>query len=147
MKELKEAIPKEEFEAITKEIEKTMMGEIEDHPNNKYLSLNEARNDIYNLYIEALKEEAGFIITNNIESLKYKRGQVTTKISKIEYNTNWANSRKGQRDNLLKELKQVKRDLIQLTQYTRELEATGDTAQDNLKLQLLQGYISTWNRI
>ena len=61
MKELKEAIPKEEFEAITKEIEKTMMGEIEDHPTNKYLSLNEARNDIYNLYIEVLKEEAGFI--------------------------------------------------------------------------------------
>ena len=88
MKELKEAIPVEEFEAVTKEIEKTVMGEIEDHPNNKYLSLNEARNDIYNIYIEALKEEAGLIITNNIESLEYKKGQVKTKISEIEYNTN-----------------------------------------------------------
>ena len=107
MKELKEAIPKEEFEAITKEIKKTMMGEIEDHPNNKYLSLNEARNDIYNLYIEVLKEEAGFIITNNIKSLKSEKGQIKVKMSEIEYNTNHANSRKIQRDNLLRELEQV----------------------------------------
>ena len=51
-----------------------MMGEIEDHPNNKYLSLNEARNDIYNLYIEVLKEEAGLVITNIIEKIQERTG-------------------------------------------------------------------------
>ena len=54
-------------------------------------------------------------------------------MSEIEYNTNRANSGKGQRYNLLRELEEAKRDLIQLTQYTMELEATGDITQDNLR--------------
>ena len=70
MKELKEAIPREEFEAIINEIEKTMKDEMDNHHKNKYLSFNEARNDIYNLYMKVLKEEAGLVITNNIDSLK-----------------------------------------------------------------------------
>ena len=52
-------------------------------------------------------------------------------MSDIEYNTNQANSRKGQRDNILKEIEQVKKDLIQLTQETGDLETTGDANQDN----------------
>ena len=71
--------------------------------------------------------------TCNIDSLKFKRGHVKTKMSDIEYNTNLANSRKGQRDNLLKEIEQVKKDLIQLTQDTGDLETTGNANQDNLR--------------
>ena len=71
-------------------------------------------------------------------------------MSEIEYNTNQANSRKGQRDNLLKEIEQVKKDLIQLTQETGDLETTGDANQDNLRTatiaRVCQPYmILKWN--
>ena len=88
MEELRGAIPRKEFKTIINEIKKTMDDEMDDHCNRNYLSLNVARNDIYTLYIESLREEAGLVITNNIDSLKYEKGQVKTKMSKIEYNTN-----------------------------------------------------------
>ena len=84
-----------------------MDGEKDNHCNQTYCSLNEARNDIFSLYTETLREEGGLVIRTNIESLKYEKGQVKTKMSQIGYNTNQANSRKGQRDNLLKEFNMV----------------------------------------
>ena len=54
-------------------------------------------------------------------------------MSDIEYNTNLANLRKGQRDYLLKEIEQVRKDLIQQTQETGDLETTGNVDQDNLR--------------
>ena len=120
MDRLKGAVSRKEFETIMNEIKKTMDGKKDNHCNRNYCSLTEARNDIYSLYTESLREEAGLVITNNIDSLKYEKGQVKTKMSQIEYNTNRANARKGQRDNLLKELDHVKRDLIQLTQEIGE---------------------------
>ena len=47
-------------------------------------------------------------------------------MSNIEYNTSQANSRKGQRDNLLKEIEQVRKNIIQQTQETGDLETTGN---------------------
>ena len=65
-----------------------MDGEKDNHCKDNYCSLTEARNDIYSLYTELFREEAGLVITNNIDSLKIKKGQIKTKMSDIEYNTN-----------------------------------------------------------
>ena len=94
----------DEYKTIIHEIEKTMDDEKDNYCKRSYSSLTEARNNIYSLYTESLRQEAGLVITNNIDSLKLERGQVKTKMSDIEYNTYIANSRKGQRDNLLKEI-------------------------------------------
>ena len=123
----------DEYKTIIHEIKKTMDDEKDNHCKRSYSSLTEARNDIYSLYTESLREEAGLVITNNIDSLKIEKGQIKTKMSDIEYNTNRANSIKSLRDNLLKEIQQVKKDLIQLTQETVDLETTGDADQDNLR--------------
>ena len=130
---LRGAVSMDEYKTIIHEIEKTMDDEKDNHCERSYSSLTEARNDIYSLYTESLREEAGLVITNNINSLKIERGQVKTKMSDIEYNTNLANSRKGQRDNLLKEIEQVRKDLIQQTQETGDLETTGNVDQDNFR--------------
>ena len=58
-------------------------------------------------------------------------------MSKIEYNTNHANARKGQRDNLLKELDQVKRDLVQLTQEIGKLDTTGNTSKPSENIEMV----------
>ena len=81
-----------------------MDGKKDNHCNHNYRSLTEARNNIYSLYTESLIEEAGLVITNNIDSLKYEKGQIKTKMSEIEFNTIQANARKSQIDILLKEL-------------------------------------------
>ena len=133
MEKLRGAISKEEFKTIIKEVDKTMDGEKDNHCNQTYCSLNEARNDIFSLYTETLREEAGLVISTNIESLKYEKGQVKTKMGQIEYNMNRANARRAQRDNLLKEFDSAKKDLIQLTQEESELDTTGDTAKDELR--------------
>ena len=116
MEKLSKAISEEDFESINKEVNKTMQGEKDNFCNQSYHSLNEARDDIYSLYTETLREEAGLVLNRDIKSLQHKKGQVKTKMSQIDCNTNWANARKTQRDSLLKEFNVAKKDLIKLTQ-------------------------------
>ena len=54
-------------------------------------------------------------------------------MSQIEYNTNWANARKDQRNNLQKELKLIRRDLIQLIQEIDKLDTTDEISNDDLR--------------
>ena len=114
-----------------------MDDEKDNHCERSYSSLTEARNNIYSLYTESLREEAGLVITNNINLHQYEKGQVKITMSQIEYNTNQVNARKGQRDVLQQELDLVKRDLIQLTQEIGELDTTGNTSKDELRAETI----------
>ena len=69
MDKLRRAVSADEYKTIIHEIEKTMDDEKDNHCKCSYSSLTEARNDIYSLYTESLREEAGLVITNNIDSL------------------------------------------------------------------------------
>ena len=88
MNKLRRAVSADEYKTIIHEIKKTMDDERDNHCECSYSSLTEARNNIYSLYTESLREEVGLEVTNNIDSLKFERGQVKTKMSDIEYNTN-----------------------------------------------------------
>ena len=65
--------------------------------------------------------------------LNYEKGEVETKMSQIDYNTNRANGKKASRDNLLKEFDTAKKELIKLTQDERKLETTGDQDKDKTR--------------
>ena len=86
MDKLRRAVSADEYKTIIHEIEKTMDDEKDNHCKCSYSSLTETRNGIYSLYTDSLREEEGLTITNNINSLKFERGQVKTKMSDIEYN-------------------------------------------------------------
>ena len=102
MKKLRKAVSEEDFQNINKEVNKTLKGEIDDFCSQNYCSLTEAKDKLYSLLTETLREEAGLVIDHDIRSLQHEKGEVKTKMSQIEYNTNRANAKKASRVSLLK---------------------------------------------
>ena len=88
---------------------------------------------IYTLLTETLREEAGLVIDHDIRSLQHDKGEVKTKMSQIECNTNRANVKKASRDSLLKEFKIAEKELIKITQDERKLDTTGDADKDKIR--------------
>ena len=76
MDKLRRAVSTDEYKTIIHEIEKTVDDKKDNNCERSYSSLTEARNDIYSLYTELLREEARLAITNNIDSLKIEKGQI-----------------------------------------------------------------------
>ena len=133
MERLKQVVSEEDFQSINKEIHKTLKGEMDEFCNQKYCSLTEAKDKLYPLLTEILREEAGNVIDHDIPMLNHEKGEIKTKMSQIEYNTNRANSKKASRDSLLKEFDIAKKELIKLTQDERKQESTGDKDKDKVK--------------
>ena len=109
MKKLSKAISEEDFQSINKEFNKTLQGEIDHFCSQSYCSLTEAKDKLYSMLTETLREEAGLVIDQDIRSLQNEKGEVKTKMSQIEYNTNRANTKKASSDSLLKEFKIAKK--------------------------------------
>ena len=126
MKKLSKAVSEEDFQNINKEVDKTLKGEKDNFCSQNYYSLTEAKDKLYPLLTETLREEAGLVIDHDIRLLQHEKGEVKTKMSQIEYNTNRANAKKVFRDSLLKKFTAAKKELIKLTHDERKLETTGD---------------------
>ena len=57
MKKLSKAISEEDFQSINKEVNKTVKGEKDDFCSQNYCSLTEAKDKLYSLLTETLREE------------------------------------------------------------------------------------------
>ena len=109
MEKLSKTISEEDFQSTNKEVNKTLQGEKDNFCSQSYCSLNEAREELYSLLTETLREEARLVINHDIQSLQHEKGEVKTKMSQIDYNTNRANAKKASRDSLLKEFEIAKK--------------------------------------
>ena len=69
VEKLSKAVSEENFETINKEVDKTLQGEKDNFCSQSYQSLNKARDDIYSLYTETLREEAGLVLSTDIKLL------------------------------------------------------------------------------
>ena len=83
MEKLSKAISDEDFETINNEVNKTMQGEKDNFCSQSYRSLNEARDELYSLYTETLREEVGFFLNADIKSLQHEKGQIKTKMGQM----------------------------------------------------------------
>ena len=81
MEKLCKAISEEDFKTINKEVDKTIQGEKNNFCSQSYYSLNKARDNLYSLYTETLREEAGLVLNTDIKSLQHEKGQVKTNMS------------------------------------------------------------------
>ena len=110
-----------------------MKGEKDDFCSQNYCSLTKAKDKLYSLLTEILREEAGTVIDYDIQMLNHEKGEVKTKMSQIDYNINRANAKKASRESLLKEFDAAKKELIKLTQDERKQESTGDKDKDKVR--------------
>ena len=133
MERLKQAVSEDNFQDIKKEMLNKLKGEKDDFCSKKYCLLTDAKDKLYSLLTEILREEAGNIIDHDIRMLNHEKGEVKTKMSQIDYNTNRANAKKASRDSLLKEFDTAKKVLINLTQDERKQESTGDKDKDKVR--------------
>ena len=66
MEKLSKAISEEDFQSINKEVDKTLQGEKDDFCSQSYCSLTEAKDKLYSLLTEKLREKAGDVRVQNI---------------------------------------------------------------------------------
>ena len=99
-----------------------------------YLTLKEARSELYTMMTEIIVQEVGHILDHNIRMKQDEKIMVRKLMNKIECKTDREKELSTAKGKLIQELTMAKKELLSLAQNEKEIGPTKNPEEDKIRL-------------